>query len=261
MKHCLTLKNLGAETIFSILDRALYFKKNRQPLTLLNGKVFGLIFEKESTRTRISFEVAMQRLGGTSIYLSQSSSQISRGETYADTARVLSRYLDALVLRAYSQADLEELASHASIPVINGLTDDAHPCQVLADLMTILEKKGKWDDLKIAYIGDGNNMTNTWIEAALLLNFNLHVACPKGYGPSKELVSSVKGIESIGLTSKPLEAVAHADVINTDTWFSMGQKVSQAKRKKFKGFQINRALLQKASPDVIVLHCLPAHRG
>lgn len=255
-KHFLTLSDLTAAEIRALLSRALRLKHGRKKFSQkLMGRVLALIFEKESTRTRISFEVAMAKLGGRSIYLGRDASQLSRGETYADTARVLSRYVDALVLRTFSHAHLIELASHSSVPVINGLTDSFHPCQVLADLMTILEKKRCLTDLNIVYLGDGNNMANTWIEAAGLLNLKLVLACPHGYIPTIKLSKQAK------LTHDPKEAAQGADVINTDTWFSMGQKISDAKKKAFKKFQVNVALLKRASRNCMVLHCLPAHRG
>lgn len=258
----LTFEDLSAAEVHALLARARELKRlGKKSPKSLEGQVLGLIFEKESTRTRISFEVAAHRLGAQPIYLSQQSSQLSRGETYSDTARVLSRYLDGLVLRTYSQEGLEELAQHAAIPVINGLTDLHHPCQILADLLTILEKKGDLRNQRIVYLGDGNNMANTWIEAALLLDLTLTVACPKGFFPSKEILARIKNHSKIKVTADPLGGIKDADVINTDTWFSMGQKVSAAKRKKFKNFQVNTNLLKKAAPGAIVLHCLPAHRG
>lgn len=242
-----------------LLARARVLKKQKKNAPKLKGKSIALIFEKESTRTRISFEVAVARLGGTAIYLGQNSSQISRGESYADTARVLSRYLNGLVMRTFSQDSLEELASHATVPVINGLTDEHHPCQLLADLMTVLEKKKGFSKLTIAYVGDGNNMTNSWMEAAAILGFRLNVACPKGYGPDAEILDRCR--KHVTLSGSAADAVAGADVVNTDTWFSMGQEVADEKRRAFSGFQVNSELLKKAKSDAIVMHCLPAHRG
>ncbi|EKD42497.1 MAG: hypothetical protein ACD_73C00134G0002 [uncultured bacterium] len=260
-KDFLKLSDLSKSELTALLKRALFIKKNDHRSRSLQGKMLGLIFEKESTRTRISFEVAMQRLGGGVTYLNQQTSQLSRGESYADTARVLSRYLDGLVLRTFSQEGLDEVAAHSKVPVINGLTDLHHPCQVLADIMTILEQFGSLNKMIVAYVGDGNNMTNTWIEAAMILGFKLQVGCPKKYLPDAGLMTAAKTFKNIEIGSDPVKAVTGAHAINTDTWFSMGQKVSSEKRKAFSQFQVNKALLKKARPEAIVLHCLPAHRG
>ncbi len=261
-KNLLTLNDLTPRELTSLLKRALEMKKKRSSVKpVLKGKILGLIFEKSSTRTRVSFEAAMVRLGGSSIYLDKQASQLGRGETYADTARVLSRYLNGLVLRAYAQSDLEELAAHAPIPVINGLTDEFHPCQVMADLLTLLEFKKDLKKIKVAYVGDGNNMANTWIQAAMILGFDLRLGCPQGYGPDKTLMAESKQFKNILITDDPIEAVAGCDAINTDTWFSMGQEVSDEKRNVFKKFQVNQKLVSHAHPKAIVLHCLPAHRG
>jgi len=260
-RDLLQLESLTAKEIQALIQRAIFFKKNRKKnFNILKGKILGLIFEKSSTRTRVSFEAAMARLGGNTIYLEKQSTQIARGETYADTARVLSRYLDVLVFRAYAQSDLEELAHHAPIPVINGLTDLYHPCQVLADLMTVIEKKKNFK-VRVAWVGDGNNMARTWIEASILLGFELRVACPREFGFEPELVNYLKKFKQITLTQDPQKAVAQADVLNVDTWFSMGQEVSDEKRALFEPFQLNQKLLAMADPKAIVLHCLPAHRG
>lgn len=256
----LSLADLTAAEIEKVIDRAVAIKKGKSPKPVLKGKVLGLIFEKESTRTRVSFEVAALRLGGNTVYLGSNNSQISRGESYSDTAQVLSRYLDALVLRGHAHKNLEEMAHYATIPVINGLTDSYHPCQILADLMTVKEKKGDLK-FKIAYIGDGNNMANTWIQAALILSFPLTIASPKGFWPDSQLLSKIAGNSKIRVTDDPAEAVKGSMVINTDTWFSMGQEVTASKRQAFSGFQLNAALLKKAEKNAIVLHCLPAHRG
>ncbi|MBX7149673.1 ornithine carbamoyltransferase [bacterium] len=260
-RDVLVLRDLTAKEITAIIARGIQLKKNKKPLSVLKGRVLGLIFEKESTRTRISFEVAMTRLGGSVVYIGQNSSQLSRGETYADTARVLSRYLDGLVLRTFSQEGLNEMAIHADIPIINGLTDDFHPCQLLADLMTITErKKGKLSNCAVAYVGDGNNMANTWIEAAMLLKFYLRLACPQGYYPQKSLLDEASQFSNISITTNPQKAVEGAEFINTDTWFSMGQEVSNEKRAVFAPFQVNKNLLSYAKKDALVMHCLPAHR-
>lgn len=258
----LTLDDLSIAEINQIISRGIELKKSLVPdLKPLSQKTLGLLFEKESTRTRVSFEVAMIKLGGHVIYLGGGTSQLSRGESYADTAKVLSRYLDAIVFRGYSQKDLEDMATHADIPVINGLTDLYHPCQILADLMTIQEKMGDYQLLKIAYIGDGNNMANSWLKAALKLEFQLNMACPKGFEPAKSILKECQGKSHISYGSSPIQALQEVDVINTDTWFSMGQKVTAKKRGAFKGFQVNKNLLKQGSNNAIVLHCLPAHRG
>ena len=257
----LSLADLTSDEIEKIITRGIELKKGKKPKPVLKGKVLGLVFEKESTRTRVSFEVAAVRLGGNSVYLGSNNSQLSRGESYSDTARVLSRYLDALVLRGHEHKNLEEMAHEATIPVVNGLTDSYHPCQVMADLMTIREKKGDIKKLKIAYVGDGNNMANTWIEAALIFQFSLAIASPRGYWPDAALLSKIAGNGRIRITDNPEEAVKGSAVINTDTWFSMGQEVSTSKRQAFSNFQVNAALLRKAEKNAIVLHCLPAHRG
>ncbi len=263
-KDFLTLLDLQESDVYHLIKSAIAFKKNRgkkkqaQPLL---GKTLGLIFEKSSTRTRVSFEVAMGELGGRVVTLSSQESQLGRGESYKDTALVLSRYLHALMVRTYSQKVLEELAQYASIPVINGLSDLCHPVQLLADLMTIYEVKKDLSSLKIAYVGDGNNMANSWIEAAILLKFQLNIATPPQYKPSAALLTDISSYPNISLMTDPVEAVKSADVINTDTWVSMGQKEDQSKVKSFAPFQVNSQLITHASPKVMVLHCLPAHRG
>jgi ornithine carbamoyltransferase len=230
----------------------------------LKGKTLGMIFDKSSTRTRISFEVGMYQLGGIALFLNSRDTQIGRGETIADSARMMSRYLNGIMIRTFAQKSVEELASYASIPVINGLTDLLHPCQILADLFTIIEKKGSYDGVKVAYIGDGNNVANSWIEAAAKLPFNLALACPEGYDPDgtimRESAKESKG--RVTLYRDPFDAARDADVLYTDVWTSMGQEAESQERKKiFKNFQINQALLGTAKKDVVVMHCLPAHRG
>lgn len=261
-KDFLKLRDVTRDELVSMIDRAQVIKsEGTQVGKMLDGRVLGLIFEKESTRTRLSFEVAMTRLGGRVIYLGQEASQLARGETYADTARVISRYLDILVLRTYLQKNLEELAAHASIPVINGLTDLYHPCQIMADLMTVVEKGGDLKKVRVVYLGDGNNMANSWIEAAMLLDLNLTISCPAGYGPLASLVKECKRYKKIRFCSDPEKAMREGNVINTDTWFSMGQRITRRKRLAFKRYQINKKLLGLASTGALVLHCLPAHRG
>jgi ornithine carbamoyltransferase len=230
----------------------------------LRGKTLGMIFDKSSTRTRISFEVGMYQLGGIALFLNSRDTQIGRGETIADSARMMSRYLNGIMIRTFAQASVEEFSRYATIPVINGLTDLSHPCQILSDLFTIKEKKGSYERLKIAYIGDGNNIANSWIEAAARLPIQLALACPKGYEPDREIMTKCakQASEGITLYNDPLEAARNADVLYTDVWTSMGQEAEDKERKKiFKNYQINKKLLGKAKKDAIVMHCLPAHRG
>lgn len=230
----------------------------------LKGKTLGMIFDKSSTRTRISFEVGMYQLGGIALFLNSRDTQIGRGETLADSAQMMSRYLNGIMVRTFSQKSVEDFARWASIPVINGLTDLLHPCQILSDLFTIKEKKGSYNKLKIAYIGDGNNIANTWIEAAARLPIQLSLACPEGYDPDTKIMAKGKkeAKEGITLYRDPLEAAKNADVLYTDVWVSMGQESEDKERKKiFKNYQINKKLLKEAKKDAIVMHCLPAHRG
>lgn len=261
-RDCLKLSDFSAKEINQLIHRALFFKKNKgRAPHKLKGKILGLVFEKSSTRTRVSFEAAMTRLGGSSVYLDKNASQLGRGETYADTARVLSRYLDGLVLRAYAQHDLEEMACHSRVPVINGLTDLYHPCQLLADLMTLIEHKKSLKKIKVAYVGDGNNMANSWLEASLLLGFELRIGSPSGFLPDAGLLEKVKKAGWITVSGDPVKTVKGVDAINTDTWFSMGQEVTNEKKGAFSGFQVNKELLSYAHKEAVVLHCLPAHRG
>lgn len=231
------------------------------------GKTLGMIFTKASTRTRVSFEVGMFQLGGHALFLSGNDIQIGRGEPIADTAKVLSRYVDGIMIRTFAHEDVEQLALHADVPVINGLTDMHHPCQVLADILTIKEQKGELQGLTVAYVGDGNNMAHSWIQAAPKLGLNMRVATPKGYECDPDVVKLAKqwaaeyGTELL-LTNDPVEAVQGADVIYTDVWASMGQEAEQAERVKlFAGYQVNEQLCAHAKPDYIFMHCLPAHRG
>ena len=230
----------------------------------LKGKTLGMIFDKSSTRTRISFEVGMYQLGGIALFLTSRDTQIGRGETIADSAHMMSRYLNGIMIRTFSQESVEELARHATIPVINGLTDLLHPCQILSDLFTIKEKKGSYENLKITYIGDGNNVANTWIEAAAKLPIELALACPEGYDPDAKILKTAQKEAKRGvmLYRDPWEAAKNADVLYTDVWVSMGQEKEQQKRKKiFRPYQINQKILKTAKKDTIVMHCLPAHRG
>jgi len=230
---------------------------------LLKGKSVALIFEKSSTRTRISFEVGVYQLGGQPLFISSATSQMGRGEPIKDTARTIARYCDGVMIRTYGQEIVEEFAAYSAAPVINGLTDKFHPCQIMADIFTVMEHKGGYAGLKYAWVGDGNNMANTWIEAAAIFGFELRLACPKGYEPDPGVLAWAKGKgANLLLTTDPKEAVAGADVVNTDVWASMGQEAEQLVREKaFAGYCLDDALLGLAKPDCLVLHCLPAHRG
>ncbi len=263
MKHFLRISDLTKDEIKEFIDRGIYYKKMRgnpqHPKPLL-GKTVGLLFDKPSTRTRISLEVGIMELGGSSLFLQSDSLQLSRGEDVRDTAMVFSRYLHAVVIRTGSHRFLEEFARASSIPVINGLTDLFHPLQILADLMTVKEFKGDIENLKFAFVGDGNNIANTYIETALIMGFELRIATPPKFRPLRELMDkSNKG--RIYWTSVPEEAVAGADVVIIDVWVSMGQEKNEKDKEEFRRFQVNSQLLEKASPSAIVLHCLPAHKG
>jgi ornithine carbamoyltransferase len=260
-QHFLTLFDFDKNSLLALISRAIFLKQSKHRSDLLKGKVLGLVFEKESTRTRTSFEVAMARLGGQSLYLGSDSSQISRGETYEDTSRVLSRYLDAIVMRTFGHERILLMSENSKVSVINGLTDYVHPCQLLADLMTIQEKFEDFTTQKMVYIGDGNNMTHSWIHAAMIFGFELRVSCPKGFKPDQKVIDKAKDFSNIQFIEDAHSAVADANVINTDTWFSMGQEVSQTKRDVFSSYQVNQDLVNRAAKDVIVMHCLPAHRG
>jgi ornithine carbamoyltransferase len=252
------------DKIFNNAGRLKKALNEGKPQASLKGKTLGMIFDKSSTRTRISFEVGMYQMGGIALFLNSRDTQIGRGETIADSARMMSRYLNGIMIRTYAQASVEELASSASIPVINGLTDLLHPCQILSDLFTIMEKKGSYEGLKVAYIGDGNNIANTWIDAAARLPFELALACPEGYDPDTRIMARgmKEAKEGITLYRDPFEAAKKADVLYTDVWTSMGQESEQEERKKvFKYYQINKKVLKEAKKDALVMHCLPAHRG
>jgi ornithine carbamoyltransferase len=230
---------------------------------LLKGKSVALIFEKSSTRTRISFEVGVYQLGGQPLFISSGTSQMGRGEPIKDTARTIARYCDGVMIRTYGQEIVEEFARYSSVPIINGLTDKFHPCQIMADIFTVIEQKGSYDGLTYAWVGDGNNMANTWIEAAAIFGFELRLACPRGYEPDAGVLAwaKAKGAK-LALTTDPKEAVAGADVLNTDVWASMGQEAEQREREKaFAGYCLDDDLVGLAKPDCLVLHCLPAHRG
>jgi ornithine carbamoyltransferase len=265
-RHLQSLEYFNKEELQQFLSRSLELKSEQKAGTLhqqLVGKTIGLIFEKPSTRTRVSFEAAMYGLGGQVIFLSANDTQLARSEPLKDMARVMSRYVDGMVVRTFGQEVVDELAEYSSVPVINALTDLHHPCQILSDIMTVIEKKGPIEELKIAWIGDGHNMANSWIQAASIIGFELILACPEGYDPDQEILKRALGraAKPITLLRSPEEAVKEADVINVDVWASMGQEQEEEERLRiFSPFQMNSDLLAKAPADAIVLHCLPAHR-
>ena len=265
MKHLLKMLDLTTEEITEILDLAdqLKYELNHGiPHPHLKGKTLGMIFQKASTRTRVSFETGMYQLGGYPLFLSSNDLQIGRGEPVQDTARVLSRYLNGIMIRTFEQSEVEALAEYGSIPIINGLTDFCHPCQVLADLMTIREHKGKTEGLKLCYIGDGNNMTNSLIVGGIKMGMEVAVACPKGYTPDAEIMKWANENGKFTCTEDILEAAKGADVLYTDVWASMGQETeAEARKKIFKNYQINDSVMAVANDKAMVMHCLPAHRG
>ncbi len=265
MKHLLKLLDMSGEEIIEVLnlaDQLKYETKHGIEHHHLKGKCLGMIFEKSSTRTRVSFEVGINQLGGYAVVLASEGSQIGRGEPVQDTARVLSRYVDGIMIRTFEQQEVEDLAKYGSVPVINGLTDFCHPCQVLADLMTIREFKGSFEGLKMCFIGDGNNMMNSLIVGGLKVGMSVSAACPEGYRPPQEILDFAKGYSSFELTDDPMQAVKNADVVITDVWTSMGQEDERQKREAaFKGYCIDKNLMAMAKPDAMVQHCLPAHRG
>ncbi len=264
MKHLLKMLDLTTEDITGILDLADQLKyelKHNIPHPHLKGKTLGMIFQKASTRTRVSFETGMYQLGGYPLFLSSNDLQIGRGEPVQDTARVLSRYLSGIMIRTFEQKEVEDLAEYGSIPVINGLTDFCHPCQVLADLMTIREFKGKLEGLKMCFIGDGNNMANSLIVGGLKMGMSVSIACPVDYQPPKEILDFAARYDCFEMTDSPMQAAKGADVVITDVWASMGQEDEAAKRRAaFEGYQINDDIMAQANNDAMVLHCLPAHR-
>lgn len=265
MKHLLKMLDLSTDEIIDILnlaDQLKYERKHGIPHPRLKGKSLGMIFQKASTRTRVSFETGMYQLGGNPLFLSSNDLQIGRGEPVQDTARVLSRYLDGIMIRTFEQKEVEDLAKYGSIPIINGLTDFCHPCQILADLMTIREFKGSFDGLKMCFIGDGNNMANSLIVGCLKVGMAVSIACPDDYQPPREILDFAAGYNCFEMTNVPLDAAKNADVVITDVWASMGQEGEAEKRRKaFAGYQINDEIMAAAKPDAMVLHCLPAHRG
>ena len=270
VKHLLSMKNLTSKEIEAILDLSGELKqklRKGEPHQILHGKTLGMLFAKPSTRTRVSFETAMTQLGGHAIYMGLNDLQLGRGETIADTARTLSGYVDGVMARLFKHEDIVELARFSKVPVINGLTDTHHPCQTLADLMTIREKKGKLKGLKLAWVGDGNNVCNSLMLGCTLVGMNVSVACPRGYEPPVDIVAQAKKNAAktgakVEISNDPKKAVAGADVIYTDVWTSMGQEKEREQRlMDFQGYQVNVELLKHAKKDVIFMHCLPAHRG
>src|SRR4051812_28270981 len=246
-------------SLFDIADRMKSGKYKKKPL---EGKSLAMIFMKSSTRTRVSFEVGMYQLGGHALFLSPRDVQLGRGEPIADTARVLSRYVDGIMIRTFAHQDIEELAKYASVPVINGLTDMLHPCQILADLLTVRQHLGEITGKKYAWIGDGNNMANSWINAAYRFGFDLDLACPEGYDPADHLLARAQTVAKVRVVRDPMEAAEGAHVVNTDVWASMGQEQEQKERERaFNGFTVSPRLMMQADPKAIFLHCLPAHRG
>ena len=261
-RHFLAIPDLTRPELERLFELAARMKRCEYREMPLAGRTLGMIFAKSSTRTRVSFEVGAFQLGGHALFLSARDIQLGRGEPIRDTARVLSRYLDGIMIRTYDHADVEELARYASIPVINGLTDLLHPCQVLADLLTMREAVGGWEGKAVAWIGDGNNMANSWLDAAGTLGFELRLACPERYAPDPGILERNRRLTSIVLTGDPREAARGAHVINTDVWASMGQEEEQEERARaFQGYMVDPGLMALAHPEAIFLHCLPAHRG
>ncbi len=265
MKHLLKLSDCSKDEILDILnlaDQLKYEQKHGIAHKRLEGQTLGMIFQKSSTRTRVSFETGMYQLGGQALFLSSRDLQIGRGEPVQDTARVLSRYLDGIMIRTFAQKEVEDLAEYGSIPIINGLTDYCHPCQILADLMTIREHKGSLEGLKMCYIGDGNNMANSLIVGGLTVGMEVSIACPDAYQPDPQVLEFAKAYgDKFSMSENILEMAANADVVTTDVWASMGQEEEAAARKKvFAGYQINDAVMEAAKEGAMVLHCLPAHR-
>ena len=258
----LTVTDFSKADLLQLFDLAARMKRGEYRDKPLAGQTLGMVFAKSSTRTRVSFEVGMYQLGGHALFLSSRDIQLGRGEPIRDTARVLSRYVNGVMIRTFVHDDVTELAMHATVPVINGLTDLHHPCQILADLLTVREALGGWDGRVIAWVGDGNNMANSWIHAAGVLGFELRLACPKGYKPDAGVMAWAKKHANVRLSHDPRDAAKGAHVVNTDVWASMGQEKEAARRAKaFKGFSVDRKLMALAARDAIFLHCLPAHRG
>ncbi len=258
----LAISDFSATELTGLIQLAAQMKTGSYTDKPLLGQTLGMIFAKSSTRTRVSFEVGAYQLGGQALFLSSRDIQLGRGEPIADTAKVLSRYLDGIMIRTFAHTEVEQLAANASIPVINGLTDLLHPCQILADLFTMQENIGGWDGKTVAWIGDGNNMANSWINAAGTLGFELRLACPEGYEPNHDIFEHNKTKTTLVITEDPDEAAAGADVVTTDVWASMGQEEEVERRRlAFQGYLVDEALMARANPAAIFLHCLPAHRG
>ena len=258
----LAIPDYSREELLALFDLAERMRSGEYTDKPLAGKSLAMIFMKSSTRTRVSFEVGTWQLGGHALFLSPRDVQLGRGEPVADTARVLSRYVDGIMIRTFAHSEVEELAKYADVPVINGLTDLLHPCQILADILTIRQHLGTIDGRKVAWVGDGNNMANSWINAAYRLGFDLTLACPEGYDPDAAILKRAQSAANVRVVRDPAEAVEGADVVNTDVWASMGQEQEQAIREKaFKGYMVDEALMSRAQQDAIFLHCLPAHRG
>jgi len=258
----LAIPDFSRAELLALFDLAERMRRGEYQKKPLAGKTLAMIFMKASTRTRVSFEVGTYQLGGHALFLSPRDVQLGRGEPIADTARVLSRYVDGIMIRTFAHQDVEELARYASVPVINGLTDMLHPCQILADLLTVRQHLGGIEGKTVAWIGDGNNMANSWINAAYRFGFDLRIACPEGYEPADHLLERARKEANIVLTRDPKEAIKGADVVNTDVWASMGQEGEQKKRERdFAGYTVDRGMMGRAASDAIFLHCLPAHRG
>ena len=259
----LAFTDLSRDEVVRLFDLAHRMKRGAYRDTPLAGKTLAMIFAKSSTRTRVSFEVGTYQLGGQALFLSARDIQLGRGEPIADTARVLSRYVSGIMIRTFDHAEVQALAGHATVPVINGLTDLSHPCQVLADLFTVREVHGTWEGKRVAWVGDGNNMANSWIEAAQVLGFELRLACPEGFEPNRPIFERAKAAGAcVMVTEVPEEAVEGAHVVNTDVWASMGQEAeAESRRNAFKGYTVDDDLMRLADPRAIFLHCLPAHRG
>jgi ornithine carbamoyltransferase len=261
-RHFLAIPDFAREELDSLFDLAERMRRGEYVAKPLAGKTLAMIFMKSSTRTRVSFEVGTFQLGGHALFLSPRDVQLGRGEPIADTARVLSRYIDGIMIRTFAHDDVEELARYASVPVINGLTDLLHPCQVLADVLTIRQQLGTYEGKKVAWIGDGNNMANSWINAAYRLGLELTLACPEGYDPDRAILDRGRAAGNVRLVRDPREAVDGAHVVNTDVWASMGQEEEQTARERaFVGYTVDAKLMRRADRDAIFLHCLPAHRG
>ncbi|HEY7569699.1 MAG TPA: ornithine carbamoyltransferase [Gemmatimonadaceae bacterium] len=262
VRHFLAIPDFTREELDRLFVLAEAMRKGAYAKRPLEGKSLAMIFMKSSTRTRVSFEVGTYQLGGHALFLSPRDVQLGRGEPIADTARVLSRYVDGIMIRTFAHADIEELAKHASVPVINGLTDLLHPCQVLADLLTVRQAFGSIDEARVAWIGDGNNMANSWLNAAYRFGFELRLACPEGYEPNAQILERAENHGPVYLHTDPVRAVEGATVVTTDVWASMGQEQEQETRAKaFKGYIVDQALMKRAARNAIFLHCLPAHRG